>query len=50
MANDDRNMAAVMTANVRKREELSKLRPYWRQDMTKEQAVVAFAAAQESAA
>jgi hypothetical protein len=42
MALDDRNAAAVLMANARKREELTRLRPYWSNGKTKEQAVEAY--------
>ena len=45
IAQDERNLAAVMRASARKHEELSMLRPYWsRPGVTKRQAVDAYVA------
>jgi hypothetical protein len=42
LAIDNENLAAVQQANLRKREELERLRPYWWLNMTKQQAVAAY--------
>lgn len=44
MAIDDTNLKSVLEANVRKREELTRLRPFWGQGMTKAAAVAAYQA------
>ena len=50
MAIDDQNVAAVLIANARKKEELSKLRPYWGAGISKQQAVEAYLESQGNVA
>lgn len=47
---DDKNLVAVQKANIRKREELMALSPYWSHGTTKEQAVAACIKAHSEAA
>jgi hypothetical protein len=44
----DRSLVAAMKANMRMREELIRLRPFWGQGVTKEEAVRRYTAAQSN--